>query len=110
MIEKIGLVALLTGSLHLTFTSPSQAENPVCDEYGCCAGNSDYSTCAFGPDGMVCEYDPGGHTCPLSGPIEDAVNEVFHGVVDPLACSILAPISPPDGDVPPVWDCPPYGS
>ena len=30
--------------------------------------------------------------------------------VDPVVCPALSALFPPDGDVPDVWDCPPYGS
>ena len=29
--------------------------------------------------------------------------------VDPLICQVLAVAFPPEGDIPPSWDCPPYG-
>ncbi len=42
----------------------------------------------------------------------DCVNpaDPFGTVVDPVLCRVLERVLPPDGDVPPVYDCPPYGS
>ena len=42
-------------------------------------------------------------------PVIDAINQVLIDVVDPAICPVLATLFPPEGDVPPLWDCPPYG-
>ena len=41
-------------------------------------------------------------------PVLDVAGPIMDGVVDPVACPVLAAVLPPDGDVPGVWDCPPY--
>lgn len=38
---------------------------------------------------------------------DDLLDEVVGG--DPLVCPVLATMFPPEGDIPGVWDCPPYG-
>ena len=47
------------------------------------------------------------------GPVLDlifnTVNDILIDEVDPRICPILAVIFPPEGDIPPLWDCPPYG-
>lgn len=40
----------------------------------------------------------------LAGPVATA------DANDPLVCPVLALMYPPDGDIPCVWDCPPYGA
>lgn len=40
----------------------------------------------------------------------DAVDAFFVDVVDPAVCPVLAGQFPPEGDVPGVWDCPPYST
>ena len=42
-------------------------------------------------------------------PVIDAINQILIDVVDPAICPVLATLFPPEGDVPPLWDCPPYG-
>jgi hypothetical protein len=38
------------------------------------------------------------------------LDDLTRTVVDPLVCPLLATLLPPDGDVPGIWDCPPYAS
>ena len=49
------------------------------------------------------------HT-PEFDPVGDLNDAVFVRHVDPLLCPVLAAAYPPEGDVPGVWECPPYHS
>jgi hypothetical protein len=51
----------------------------------------------------------------VTHPYEDPVDVPWEVIdppqgeqVDPLVCPVLAQVFPPHGDVPDVWDCPPY--
>ena len=37
------------------------------------------------------------------------LTQAIDDIVDPVICPILATLFPPEGDIPPVRDCPPYG-
>ena len=73
---------------------------------------SDTARCS---DGVCTQQGPFGD-CP-DGPGEEFDNDFFLplidaalGLVEQAACLPLAALFPPEGDVPDVWDCPPYGS
>lgn len=36
--------------------------------------------------------------------------EPIERLLDQLVCPVLALVYPPEGDIPGVWDCPPYGN
>jgi hypothetical protein len=54
--------------------------------------------------GVLC-YDFG----PEPDPLGEVVDGLFVDVVDPLLCAVLVTQYPPEGDLPGIWDCPPYG-
>ena len=73
---------------------------------------SDTARCAFAGCYQVGPFGD----CP-DGPGEEFDNDFFlplidaaFGVAEQVACLPLATLFPPDGDVPGVWDCPPYES
>ena len=76
------------GPCNLAF--PSNCDPPPCED----------------EIGLHCRV-VGFHTVPA---VFDAVSSVFVDVVDPAICPVLVTAYPPEGDVPNLWDCPPYES
>lgn len=123
-------VAVLPPTL-LPYDDPDGTFAAVCTEVTVTDRDGDSATFywdvydeSFGTDPTV----PCGPVfCPLSarnacggGPpsvppreVRDAIDIAMWGIeewVDPAACAVLDDQFPPEGDVPDVWDCPPYQS
>lgn len=49
-------------------------------------------------------------SCDAGLSVDVPLDDVTVAAVDPIVCPQLSAVFPPDGDVPDVWDCPPYGS
>lgn len=63
--------------------------------------------------GAACtlEWPPSGEGACGPGPydiVDHVTGSVPWGPVDAVACEVLKQQYPPDGDIPDVWDCPPY--
>lgn len=46
----------------------------------------------------------------LGGDIGEEVDRILVEEVDPVLCPVLSLVFPPEGDIPLLWDCPPYGN
>lgn len=82
-IRRIAGLAVAAASVNLAFASSVQADSILCVR--------SYH------QGEVVVWDTG-HVCVDPTP------------VDPIVCPVIVPVFPPEGDIPGVWDCPPYGN
>lgn len=124
-----GLGVAVLAPVHMVYRDPSFAGLAICTEVTVTDRDGESATLYWdvadeefgtdpsvtcGPVACVTSADDACHGGPPSippEPVRDAVdlaNQVIVEHVDPPLCAVLDDLFPPEGDVPDVWDCPPY--